>query len=103
MDRLASSADTSGNRTPIWFSLTIALIPGVLGSSWAIRTSNLGVASIGYDRLDKKNIGNEETVTSWKACSRVRKKLLKDSAKPATETMNNAPTSNNPTRLPARG
>ncbi len=67
-------------------------------------TSNLGVASIGHDRLGKKNnIGNEATVTSWKARSRVRKKLLKNSAKPTTETMNNAPTSNNPTRLPARG
>lgn len=45
---MATSADTSGYRAPIWFGLAIALIPGVLGSGWAFRTSNPGVASDGH-------------------------------------------------------
>ncbi|MEO6925055.1 MAG: hypothetical protein ABI129_00185 [Rhodanobacter sp.] len=44
--------------------MTIALRPGVLGSSWAMCTSNRGVASTGHDKLDKKNIGNDVTVMS---------------------------------------
>ena len=84
-------------------TFTISLIPGVLGSIWAMFTSS-GVASAGHDQLNKKNICNEVTVTSWKARSRVRKKLPKNNAKPTTTAArNNAPANPDPLGLPALG